>query len=625
MNRDFSRTDSATESAAGSTEPGLAGRPSARRWLAAILLLAGMGATYWLIKPKGLAALGTFTQLIAIAAIALLACVPVLNRGFLHLLDRVRLPSPRARAITAVVIGVIALIYLIGTAEGQHRDLFPRLHDECSYMLQARMMADGRLWLPQHQLADFFETFHVLTKPVYASIYFPGTALFNVFGVWFAQPSWVVPILLAAMVVATSYLVTAELIDGLAGILVALMVVATWMFRVYSTMVMAQVPVMLLGLLLWWAWIRWRREHAAGWAILVGAFAGWAAITRPVDALAFALPVGLAMLWELRRKPSRMIGRTAGLVVAGALPFLCLQAALDWGTTGNPWKTPYVSYLEQNQPGAVFGSRPSEFSHPQSTLPQKQIYFREFATTVQRNRSAGMLAWLGLRTRMTAMAALPFAPALLLLPASLLLLRERLRWVPLASIPLWYALYAMNPFFLLHYALPLAAVVSLAAVLGARGIEQAIRWEAGRRAARAFFPAALACLAITSLPEFNHRVTDKMYGMPFLDHVERTLARIRPPAVVFFHFEPGCNVHEEPVYNIQAANPDDQPIIRAQDLGPRDGELLRYYAARQPERLYYIMDRRNGRMFSLGNAAQAAAAMHVPLNLPASAPPGGGR
>src|SRR6185312_2794184 len=82
--------------------------------------------------------------------------------------------------------------------------------------------------------------------------------------------------------------------------LVSLLVLATSMFRVYSTMVMAQIPVMLLGLLMAWAWLRWRGERKAGWAVAIGAFAGWAAITRPVDALAFALPIGIAMLIDLR-------------------------------------------------------------------------------------------------------------------------------------------------------------------------------------------------------------------------------------------------------------------------------------------------------------------------------------
>ena len=45
---------------------------------------------------------------------------------------------------------------------------------------------------------------------------------------------------------------------------------------------------------------------------------------------------------------------------------------------------------------------------------------------------------------------------------ALLFSRQRQRWVVLAAIPLWFALYALNPLFLLHYGLPLAATVAIA-------------------------------------------------------------------------------------------------------------------------------------------------------------------
>jgi hypothetical protein len=129
----------------------------------------------------------------------------------------------------------------------------------------------------------------------------------------------------------------------------------------------------------------------------------------------------------------------------------------------------------------------------------------------------------------------------------------------------------------------------------------------------------LVLLAVSSLPQLNSRVSDEPYRTPLLDHVESALAEIQPPAVVFFRFTPGCNVHEEPVYNLQTTWPDDAPIVRAQDLGPRNGELLRYYAARQPDRSYYIMDRRSGILLPLGDAAQAAAALQAPFDLPRTA------
>ena len=75
---------------------------------------------------------------------------------------------------------MLATAYFVFTAFYQDRDLFPKTHDEGSYLLGMRMLATGRLWMPRHELADFFDTFYVLNEPVYASLYFPGTALMYV-------------------------------------------------------------------------------------------------------------------------------------------------------------------------------------------------------------------------------------------------------------------------------------------------------------------------------------------------------------------------------------------------------------------------------------------------------------
>lgn len=580
-------------------------------------LLAIGGVLAWLLyRAGGPPGLTGWTQLALVAAAGVFAAAPPINRAVARLLDRLRHPSPHGRAWTAAAIWAAASLYLIATAHRQNRALYPRIHDECSYTIQARMLAEGKLWEPRHELADFFETFHFLTTPVYGSIYFPGTALMNVPGMWLRQPSWVIPLLLAALVVALSYRVSAEMVDGVAGLLVALLVLATRHFRTYSTMVMAQVPVMLLGLLMAWAYLRWRKERKWGWAVAIGAFAGWAAITRPVDALAFAIPVGLAMVWELRNWPRKRWAHTAIALLAGAVPFLELQVAFDWGVTGKPWKTPYVYYLEHNQPGSVFGSPSDQMARSESKLVQKQIYFAQLAATEKAERKTGLLPWLERRLRMTASVALPCAILLALFPAGLLLARDRGRWIMLATIPLYLLLYALNPFFLLHYAVPLTAAAALFAVLGARAVEGALAAPTHRRFAATFLTTALVLLAVGSLPQLNSRITDEPYRTPLLDYTQKALAQIDPPAVVLFRFTPGQNVHEEPVYNLDVTWPDDAPIIRAHDLGPRDGQLLRYYAMRQPKRVYWLFDRRDGHVYELGDAAQAAKALHVSLGPP---------
>jgi hypothetical protein len=64
------------------------------------------------------------------------------------------------------------------------------------------------------------------------------------------------------------------------------------------------------------------------------------------------------------------------------------------------------------------------------------------------------------------------------------------------------------------------------------------------------------------------------------------------PAVVLFRYHPGVPLHREPVYNIDAAEIDAAAVIRAHDLpGQANRKLFEYYAARQPQRDVYFVDR----------------------------------
>ncbi|HZL37125.1 MAG TPA: glycosyltransferase family 39 protein [Tepidisphaeraceae bacterium] len=270
---------------------GESGRP------AAVLTLAALGLLAWLAIGPGRGIGAVRWVLIAVAAAS--ACIPAIANAIGRALDRIRQPSRKAMNRAAIVIALIAAGYFVLTAFNQDRDLFPKTHDDCSYAIGMQMLARGRLWMPALALPDFFDAFYILVRPVYCSLYFPGTALLYAPGVWLHLPIWLMPALASGAVVGVMYRIVAELIDGAAGMLAALMMVSLSWFRVYSVLITSHVPMLLLGLLMVLAWMRWRQRRAFRWAAAVGLLAGWAAITRPADAVIYALPVGIAMFWEI--------------------------------------------------------------------------------------------------------------------------------------------------------------------------------------------------------------------------------------------------------------------------------------------------------------------------------------
>jgi 4-amino-4-deoxy-L-arabinose transferase-like glycosyltransferase len=551
--------------------------------------------------------------IVALLIAAALAGAPTTRAAVTRALDRVRDPSPRQRWITAAIVFVVSVAYMGFTAWQQDRDLIPKFHDEHMHLVQMRHLAHGKLWTRPHELAEFFETFHVFVTPVYASVYFPGTALMYLPAVWLKLPFWLLPLLVAAGGgAAMSYRVTAELIDGVAGLLAALMVVSLQWFRYLSLMVMSHSVMLLLGLLILWSWLRWRRAHSLRWAAGLGAFVGWAAITRPVDAICYTAPVALAMLLDFRNLSPKRIALTIACAIASAAPFLALQVIENIGITGHPLKTPYRLYADLYTPQMSFGFHDFDPTvRPQTTLRQRQDYYDQFTIPAAAAHRPDRIArtWLTERFPLLATVTLPNRLLALLAPLSVLALTTVPRAATWAVLVIYIAFYAMFAYLLPVYCVVVAPVAIVWVLLGKSVIERwAARSARWRDASVAFLTTAAALLSIATLPGIDREVIDDGFLAPtmWFSYVDAPKA-VERPAIILFRYTPGDNTNEEPVYNVDVVNPDDAPIIRAHDLGPqRNRELFAYYAQRQPDRNVYHFDRRTRTLTPLGKIADLA-------------------
>jgi hypothetical protein len=466
-------------------------------------------------------------------------------------------------------------------------------------MLQAQMLAHGKLWLPQHPCADFFETFYVFVKPVYAPIYFPGGALAFVPAAWLHVPIWIYSALIAAGVVALLFRVVAKAFDPAAAAVAALLLVALADTRRVAVWPTSHEVLALLVLVAVLAWMLWREatgRRRLAWAIVIGAAMGLAAITRPVDAVAWGVPLGAAMLWDMRRRSNwRENVATVAVMAAVAAPFLSLQLILDRGVTGSWLRTPMQQYAEVELPGLSAYGRGGGATNlasirPTSTLQQKIDFADEFAIpTSAEYYNETFFQGLIRKAKVISRFALPGPIAVVILPLGFVALRDSRRWV-LAAAPITYLIgYLFYPTILSHYTVVIAPGLVVWLIAAWKACERA--FDAPNRFATAFCPLALCALAIGLLPEITRRKDDPN-PWPAMNLSRIYLpTKIQTPAVVLFRYHRGLNFHEEPVYNYDAPAIDDNPIIRAHDLGDRNIEIARYYAEHQPERHFYLFDR----------------------------------
>ncbi len=252
----------------------------------------------------------------------------------------------------------------------------PLLIDEIGHIFQARIFAQGRLWLEPPRYPEFFSALHVIDfGGKYYTHFPPGGPLIMLPAVVLGV-SWIVGPLFGAVSTVVFWGLVRQVesrptIAFGAAVLFAFAPFVAFM----SGSHMNHVPVLTLLLVAMYALARQTRddEGRPGWAGLCGAALGLSATIRPLDAIAFALPAGLWMLWRTVRRPSR-IGELVAAGVAIAIPI----AGVLWynaQTTGSPLLFPY-ELLWGKSHGLGFHPSPWGEAHtPARGLELINLYF----------------------------------------------------------------------------------------------------------------------------------------------------------------------------------------------------------------------------------------------------------
>lgn len=560
-------------------------------WIVACACAWILGVQFFLLTDRWLV---RSTGALAVYAVAIAICFFPPIRRLLFLIGSVL--EKRGTFWTSLLFLVISLssiVFLYSTALFAKRQFAPVIHDEFSYQLQATMLAHGKLAMPEHPLAPFFDTFYVLTQGVYASQYFPGAALMFVPGVWLGLADWVMPLLVSGAVAGLLFLVMRELFDGLCALSAVIVLCGVQWFRFLSITTMAQHPALLLGLLAIYATLKFCQSPHWRWIAVGSAALAWMAITRPVDAIVYAVPLVVLALIEQRKLFRVQWRRWVVAAVLPALPFLMLQVATNLRVTGSLFESPFALYAQRDLPGTGFGFHSTdEAQRPASPLPQKQSFYADNVRPLIQSHTPLQVVenWYSKRLRTLAKEVFADMLLLILVPAALIAMRDRRQWIVVSILPLWCISFSFYVFDYAHYYVTLLPSVLVLVFAGFDSIERL--FPGGIQVVRSVRAVLPAAIAVAAMPQFKIDLDEQFLKLPMEAAIREFEKTIDGPGILLVRWGPENAPHAEVVYNVHNVWPDNAKLIRAHDLGEAANQkLFRYYAQRQPARKVYLFDR----------------------------------
>ena len=522
-----------------------------------------------------------------------------------------RLPSVRLVGLTQVrrsfqfiaerrAIAVISVVAFVLVARGALLPILPPpvpgVHDEFSYLLAADTFALGRLTNPAHPLWQFFESFHIIQRPTYASMYPPAQGLMMALGQAAAGTAWAGVYVSAALMCGSICWMLQAMVPPqwalMGGLLAALRwgIYSYWMESYWGGAVAAMAGALAVGAL-----YRIFAKRTAWPSVILACALVLLANSRPYEGLLFTLPLLASLgLWMFgKRSPSARI-QLQRVLLPMAMVFVLgggLMGYYFWRVTGNPLRMPYQVNEEAYAVTNPFLWQPLR-PVPQYRNAVMRNYYpvREMAAYRQSHSVRGWLVetW----RKATTMLFFYFWPAVLPVVFSLPIMwkNRRARFALICGAVMLFGLTLEIWPMTLHYHAPITGLMVLLVIQAMRYLRH-VRWRdrpVGIAVSRAvpLFCAAILVIrvgaAILHVPVPEHGLTPWFSISPGNTERARILNYLeKQPGqqLVMVHYEPDHNVAEEWVYN--RADIDDAKVVWARDFGSmKNSPLLAYFKQR---------------------------------------------
>jgi hypothetical protein len=481
--------------------------------------------------------------------------------------------------IGAAFVSIVARLLLLPLAPVP----IPSVHDEYSYLLAADTFAHGRLTNPPHQLAVFFDTFHVLQRPTYASKYPPAQGMVLALGQLLGSPWIGVLLSMAAMYAALAWALQGWLPArwALFGTLIVLLrvdLMSYWVDGYWGGAVAATGGALVIGAL-----PRILHRRSLRDSVLMGVGAAVLANSRPLEGLVFCLPVAVFLAIRLFSQGSTDFRlKVASALLPAILVLACTAAFMgyyNWRVTGNAFLFPRVLYQRLYWDVPVFVWQPVKPALPYAN-PQFTGCFEASNRPRVLGRSWAILGLIKCHDGWKFFLGWALSVPLLTLPW--LVFDRRVRFLIIQG--LWCGIWLLLVvWFEPHYAAPLTATVF---AIIAQAIRHLRQWKlksnrigifASRLilvlvVARIFSPGAETILAPTLAPQRGWNLSRVQIAGQLQATPQRHLVIVR--------YAPDHNADHEWVYN--AADIDDSKVVWARALPGQDLKpLLDYYRDRK--------------------------------------------
>lgn len=237
---------------------------------------------------------------------------------------------------------VLAAALVAASLVAFHRT--PHLIDSVVQLFQAKIFAAGDLGAPRPPGGGFFVTQHMIVDDAgWYSQYAPGHPALLAVGTA-AGAAWLVPVALSLGTGLSLHGVAERLWGATVGRFTLLLAVLSPFFWFMGASFMSHVSALFFVSVFLYLYVRWDESGARPWALAAGAALGAAALSRPLTAVAVAVPfTGFALASGMSRGRG-IVGALRPVLLAGVgfAATAWLYLAYNGQVTGDPFLPGYL-------------------------------------------------------------------------------------------------------------------------------------------------------------------------------------------------------------------------------------------------------------------------------------------